>query len=146
MIRRWYMEIRQLTDPQKAPFSGGKRGYTLVLDLQTTDSSYGFDRHAAVHQADAGVRCVAVHASVGQRGVLVAAEFKDGVVHLGAVEDADTLQQVEVVDGQACNSFEERRFQLADDVFEALWLIICRKSSTNGIILLFCIVMLSAIR
>ena len=37
------MEIRQLTDPQKAPFSGGKRGYTLVLDLQTTDSSYGFD-------------------------------------------------------------------------------------------------------
>ena len=43
MIRRWYMEIRQLTDPKKAPFWGGKRGCTLVLDLQTTDSSYGFD-------------------------------------------------------------------------------------------------------
>jgi len=77
------MEIRQLKGQKKAPFWGLKRGYTLVLDLLTTNSSYGLDRHAAVHQADAGVRCVAVHASVGQRGVLVAAEFKDGVVHLG---------------------------------------------------------------
>ena len=75
MIRRWYMEIRQLTDRKKAPFWGGKRGCTLVLDLQTTNSSYGLDWHAAVHQADAGVRRVAVHAGVGQRGVLVAAEF-----------------------------------------------------------------------
>ena len=75
MIRRWYMEIRQLTDPKKAPFSGGKRGYTLVLDLRTTDSSYCLDRHAAVHQTDAGVCGVAVHAGVGQRSILVAAEF-----------------------------------------------------------------------
>jgi len=37
-----------------------------------------------------GVGGVAVYASVFQRGILVAAEFQDGVVHLGAVVNTDT--------------------------------------------------------
>ena len=40
------------------------------------------NRHRAVHQADAGGGGVAVHAGVGQRGILIAAEFQDGVAHL----------------------------------------------------------------
>ena len=54
-------------------------------------------RHSAVHQPDAGVGGVAVDAGVCQGGVLVAAELQDGVVHLGAVEDTNAQQQVEVV-------------------------------------------------
>lgn len=43
---------------------------------------YCLNRHGAVHQPDAGVGGVAVDAGVGEGGVLVAAEFQDGVVHL----------------------------------------------------------------
>lgn len=42
--------------------------------------------HSAVHQADAGVGGVAVYAGIFKRGILVAAELQDGVVHLGAIE------------------------------------------------------------
>lgn len=59
------MEISQLAGAKKAPFWGGKRGCTLVLDLQTTNSSYGFDwpKHFSVdtltnmpiHQGEFGI-------------------------------------------------------------------------------------------
>ena len=73
------------------------------------------DRHGAVHQPNAGVGGVAVDTGVGEGGVFVAAELQDGVVHLGAVEDSHTQQQVEVVDGEAGDPFKERRLQFADD-------------------------------
>ena len=44
------------------------------------------NRHGAVHQSDAGVGGVAVYAGVFQRGILVAAELQDGIVHLGTVD------------------------------------------------------------
>ena len=49
------------------------------IHLTTHQSLY---RHCAVHQPDAGVGNLAGGGGVGQGGVLVAAEFQDGVVHL----------------------------------------------------------------
>ena len=63
---------------------------------------------------------VALDAGVGQRGVLVAAEREHGLVHVGAVEDVERDEQVEVVDGQAGDGLEQVRLQLGDDVLEGV--------------------------
>jgi hypothetical protein len=58
-------------------------------------------RHHRVVQPVMRQPRVAVDARVPQRGVFVAAEGKDGLVHLLGVEDPELDEQVEVLDGQA---------------------------------------------
>lgn len=63
------------------------REYLLSLIVRTYQRLYG---HGAVHQANAGVGGVSVHTGIGKGGILVAAEFQDGVIHLGFVENSNT--------------------------------------------------------
>ena len=51
-------------------------------------------------------------AGVGQGGVFVATERKDGLVHVGGVKDAEVDEEMEFLDGQTGDGSEESWFEL----------------------------------
>ena len=59
-----------------------------------------------------------VQAGVGQAGILIALEFKDGIVHQAGVEHIQFHQQIEVLHIQTGHFFEKSRLQLRDHILQ----------------------------
>src|ERR1700733_8604179 len=57
---------------------------------------------------------------VGQRGIFIPPERKDGLVHVRAVEDVKRDKQVEVVDGKSGNRTKKVGLQSRYDVLECV--------------------------
>ena len=64
---------------------------------------------------------VGADAGVCQGRVFVAAESKNGLVHVDGIEHAQAYQQLEVVYAQAGDFFEKSRIELGDDILQRVF-------------------------
>ena len=81
-------------------------------------AAHSLPRHHGVVKSVMSQVLVTLNARVTKRGVFVATEGEDGLVHLLGVEHLEADQEVKVLHRQTGDSQKQIRFQLGNDILK----------------------------